>query len=446
MSQINSFLAASTLNVGGRAYKIYRLDAIEKAGLGKLSRLPYSIRVLLENLLRSEDGRTVKRSDIEYVAGWDLTAVPSDINFRPARILMQDFTGVPAVVDLAAMRDALKKMGANPKLANPLIPADLVIDHSVQVDRFGSKDAFDLNVLLEYQRNHERYALLRWAQSAFQNFRAVPPGTGIVHQVNLEYLASVVFRLDRDGETVAYPDTLLGTDSHTTMINGLGVVGWGVGGIEAEACMLGQPITMLLPPVVGFKLTGKPAEGTTATDLVLTVTQMLRKKGVVGKCVEFYGTGVRALSLADRATIANMAPEYGATIGFFPVDEASLEYLRLSNRPAELVALVEAYNRAQGLFLTDDAPDPVYNDTLSLDLSNVVPSLAGPKRPQDRVPLSKMKDVFETSLTAPTEKRGFGLDDEKKQRRVPVNGSSMAHGSVVIAAITSCTNTSNPSV
>ncbi|MBL8211827.1 MAG: aconitate hydratase, partial [Bryobacterales bacterium] len=325
MSQVNSFQSASTLQVGGRSYRIFRLDAVEKAGAGKLARLPYSIRILLENLLRSEDNRTVKKSDIEYVAAWDTKATARDINFRPARILMQDFTGVPAVVDLAAMRDALSAMGADPTLANPLIPADLVIDHSVQVDNFGTKDAFDLNVLLEYQRNHERYSLLRWAQGAFRNFRAVPPGTGIVHQVNLEYLASVVFQNEEGAEVTAYPDTLLGTDSHTTMINGLGVVGWGVGGIEAEACMLGQPITMLLPEVVGFKLSGTVPEGVTATDVVLTVTQMLRKKGVVGKFVEFYGPGVKQLALADRATIANMAPEYGATIGFFPVDEQTLE-------------------------------------------------------------------------------------------------------------------------
>jgi aconitate hydratase len=433
MSKIDSFHSAATLTAGGRAYKIFRLDAVEKAGLGKLSRLPYSIRILLENLLRSEDDRTVKRSDIEYVAGWSMTRPAQDINFRPARILMQDFTGVPAVVDLAAMRDGLKAMGADPKRANPLIPVDLVIDHSVQVDNFGTKDAFDLNVLLEYQRNHERYSLLRWGQTAFRNFRAVPPGTGIVHQVNLEYLASVVFRADVDGQTQAYPDTLLGTDSHTTMINGLGVVGWGVGGIEAEACMLGQPITMLLPQVVGFKLTGRLAEGATATDLVLTVTQLLRKRGVVGKFVEFYGPGVKALSLADRATIANMAPEYGATIGFFPVDEATLDYLRLSNRPADLVALVEAYSKEQGLFLTSDAPDPVYNDTLELDLGAVAPSLAGPKRPQDRINLPDVKKNFQDAFGAEPKSADF-------------DGGKLQDGAVVIAAITSCTNTSNPSV
>jgi len=433
MSRINSLNASSTLKVGSQSYRIYRLDAIEKAGLGKLKRIPYSIRILLENLLRSEDDRTVKRSDIEYVAAWDTSRTAQDINFRPARILMQDFTGVPAVVDLAAMRDALKKMGADPSLANPLIPADLVIDHSVQVDNFGRKDSFDLNVLLEYQRNHERYSLLRWAQTAFRNFRAVPPGTGIVHQVNLEYLASVIFRMESEGETLAYPDTLLGTDSHTTMINGLGVVGWGVGGIEAEACMLGQPITMLLPPVVGFKLTGKLSEGVTATDLVLTVTQMLRKKGVVGKFVEFFGPGVKQISLADRATIANMAPEYGATIGFFPVDEQTLDYLRLSNRPKDLVALVEAYCHEQGLFLTADAADPDYNDTLSLDLGTVVPSLAGPKRPQDRINLPDVKANFMQTLAA-------------EPKSAPFENGKLQDGAVVIAAITSCTNTSNPSV
>ncbi|MBL8174479.1 MAG: aconitate hydratase AcnA [Bryobacterales bacterium] len=433
MSKVNSFQSASTLRAGGREYRIYHTGAVEKAGIGKLSRLPYSIRILLENMLRCEDDRSVKRSDIEYVATWDTTRPAQDINFSPARILMQDFTGVPAVVDLAAMRDALKKLGADPKLANPLIPADLVIDHSVQVDHFGKKDAFDLNVLLEYQRNHERYSLLRWAQGAFRNFRAVPPGTGIVHQVNLEYLASVVFRAEANGETVAYPDTLLGTDSHTTMINGLGVVGWGVGGIEAEACMLGQPITMLLPPVVGFKLTGRAPEGVTATDVVLTATQMLRKKGVVGKFVEFYGPGVKELSLADRATIANMAPEYGATIGFFPVDEQTLEYLRLTGRPADLIELVEAYSREQGLFLTADAPDPVYNDTLELDLSTVVPSLAGPKRPQDRINLPDVKANFTTA---------FGTDIKSAD----FEGGKLNDAAVVIAAITSCTNTSNPSV
>jgi aconitate hydratase len=437
MKSNNSFHAAATLQVGERSYRYFSLQALTKAGYD-LARLPYSIKIVLENLLRFENEKTVKRSDIEYVARWDVAAAAQDINFMPARVILQDFTGVPCVVDLAAMRDALKSMGADPTLANPLIPCDLVIDHSVQVDAFGSKNAFDMNVALEYQRNKERYALLRWAQTAFRNFRAVPPGTGIVHQVNLEYLASVVFsQTAPDGVEEAYPDTLVGTDSHTTMINGIGVVGWGVGGIEAEACMLGQPLSMLLPPVVGFKLTGQLREGATATDLVLTVTQMLRKKGVVGKFVEFFGDGVLGLSLADRATIANMAPEYGATIGFFPVDEQSLEYLRLSHRPAERIALVEAYCKAQGLFLTPGAPDPVYNDTLTLDLSTVVPSLAGPKRPQDRLELPQVKDNFNALLTEPKRTATYGSHGDS---------GTLSDGAVVIAAITSCTNTSNPSV
>src|SRR5579883_2282316 len=430
MPSQDSFGAAGILAAGGQMYRIFRLAALEKAGLAKLDRIPYSIKVLLENLLRFEDGATVKRSDIEYVAAWDPSAAPREINFRPARVLLQDFTGVPCVVDLAAMRDALTKMGADPKRANPLIPADLVIDHSVQVDEFGTPSAFQANALLEFQRNRERYGFLRWGQSAFQNFRVVPPDTGIVHQVNLEYLAPVVFHCDG----VAYPDTVVGTDSHTTMINGLGVVGWGVGGIEAEACMLGQPATMLLPAVVGFKLTGRLREGATATDLVLTVTQMLRKKGVVGKFVEFYGEGLGALSVADRATIANMAPEYGATIGVFPIDEASLDYLRMTNRPKETIQLVEAYAKEQGLFRVKGAPDPVFSDTLSLDLSTVVPSLAGPKRPQDRINLPDVKQNFLTTLGAP-----------QKSAQIASNGK-IQDGAVVIAAITSCTNTSNPSV
>src|SRR5271170_376465 len=389
MPSQNSFDAAGELRVGSRTYQIYRLAALEKAGVN-LTRVPFSIKILLENLLRFEDNLTVRRSDIEYVAGWDPAAPAREINFRPARVLLQDFTGVPCVVDLAAMRDALQAQGADPRKANPLIPVDLVIDHSVQVDKFGTADSFDFNALLEFQRNQERYAFLKWGQSSLQNFRVVPPDTGIVHQVNLEYLAPVVF--EKDGQ--AYPDTLVGTDSHTTMINGLGVVGWGVGGIEAEACMLGQPTSMLLPAVVGFKMTGKLAEGCTATDLVLTVTQMLRKKGVVGKFVEFYGDGLSALSVADRATIGNMAPEYGATIGVFPIDEKSLDYLRMTNRPPELVELVEAYAKAQGLFRVDGAPEPLYSDTLSLDLSKVVPSLAGPKRPQDRIDLPDVKQNF----------------------------------------------------
>ncbi len=425
MTTQNSFGARGELRLGGRTYSIYRLAALEAAGAAKLARVPYSIKILLENLLRFEDGTTVKRSDIEYVAKWDPAAAAQEINFRPSRVLLQDFTGVPCVVDLAAMRDALAKLGADPKKANPLIPVDLVIDHSVQVDKFGTKDAFQANALIEFQRNQERYSFLRWGQSAFENFRAVPPDTGIVHQVNLEYLAPVV--MVRDG--LAYPDTVVGTDSHTTMINGLGVVGWGVGGIEAEACMLGQPATMLLPAVVGFKLHGRLPEGATATDLVLTVTQMLRKKGVVGKFVEYFGDGLSSLTLADRATLANMAPEYGATIGVFPIDNATLDYLRMTNRPDDLIALVEAYAKEQGLFRVDGAPDPVYSDTLELDLATVSPSLAGPKRPQDRINLPDVKKNFLDTLgTAP--KGSNGVRD----------------GSVVIAAITSCTNTSNPSV
>jgi aconitate hydratase len=428
MNSKNSFGTESTLRVNGRDFRIQKLAALANAGID-LKRIPYSVKVLIENLLRQEDGVVVRRSDIEYVAKWDIKAAPQEIQFMPARVLLQDFTGVPCVVDLAAMRDALKRMGADPRKANPLIPVDLVIDHSVQVDEFGTPQAFDANVLLEYQRNSERYSLLRWAQNAFRNFRAVPPGTGIVHQVNLEYLASVVFTKSEDGSTLAYPDTLVGTDSHTTMINGLGVVGWGVGGIEAEACMLGQPVSMLLPQVVGFKLHGKLPEGATATDLVLTVTQILRKKGVVGKFVEFFGPGVAALPLADRATIANMAPEYGATIGVFPVDDQTLAYLRMSNRPKDLIELIEAYYKEQGMFLTKESPEPVFTDTVELDLASVVPSLAGPKRPQDRINLPDVKKNFLDLLAA-----------EPKQ------SASVRDGAVVIAAITSCTNTSNPSV
>ncbi|MFN3322940.1 MAG: aconitate hydratase AcnA [Bryobacteraceae bacterium] len=433
---MNSFGSAATLQVGDRKYRIYRLDALDRAGIST-ARIPYSIKVLLENLLRNEDGKTVKRSDIEYVATWDAKAPAQEINFRPARVLMQDFTGVPCVVDVAAMRDALKKMGADSRRANPLIPADLVIDHSVQVDEFGTREALHNNTLIEFQRNHERYALLRWGQTAFQNFRVVPPGTGIVHQVNLEYLAPVIFTGQKNGETVAYPDTVMGTDSHTTMVNGLGVVGWGVGGIEAEACMLGQPISMLLPEVIGFKLYGKLREGATATDLVLTVTQMLRKRGVVGKFVEFYGPGVSALPLADRATIANMAPEYGATIGIFPIDAQTIEYMRATNRPKELIELVEAYAKEQGMFLTPDSPEPVFSDELELDLGTVVPSLAGPKRPQDRINLPDVKANFLNSL---------GGAPRKAEVRFNGTRAAVQDGSVVIAAITSCTNTSNPSV
>ena len=429
----NSFGAQAKLRVGDQDYEFYRLVRLEETGAANVSRLPVSTRILLENLLRHEDGRRVTAEDIDYVARGVGGPEPKEISFMPARVLLQDFTGVPAVVDLAAMRDALRELGADPKRANPLLPADLVIDHSVQVDSFGSLDAFHLNALLEFQRNRERYVLLRWGQTAFENFRAVPPDTGIVHQVNLEYLAPVVFR--RGGQ--AYPDSVVGTDSHTTMINGLGVLGWGVGGIEAEACMLGQPISMLLPPVVGFKLHGKLREGTTATDLVLTITQILRKRGVVGKFVEFYGAGLSALSLADRATVANMAPEYGATMGFFPVDQETLEYLKFSNRDPELIALVEAYTKEQGIFRTDDTVDPLYNETLELDLGAVTPSMAGPKRPQDRVELPAVKKNFTDAFGSSSKSAKTELDGEQV---------TLKNGSVVIAAITSCTNTSNPSV
>jgi aconitate hydratase len=429
----NTFGAAAKLRVGDLDYRYFRLSALDEKGIGDSSRLPFSIKILLENLIRHEDGRRVTADDVEYVARGRSNPEGKEISFMPARVLLQDFTGVPAVVDLAAMRDALSDMGADPNKANPLMPADLVIDHSVQVDRFGTHDAFDLNALLEFQRNRERYMLLRWGQTAFRNFRVVPPDTGIVHQVNLEYLASVVFRTDG----MAYPDSLVGTDSHTTMINGLGVLGWGVGGIEAEACMLGQPISMLLPSVIGFKLHGKLPEGCTATDLVLTVTQMLRKKGVVGKFVEFYGPGLSALALADRATVANMAPEYGATMGFFPVDQETLEFLKFSNRAPELVALVEAYTKAQGLFRTDATPDPVYADALELDLAQVTPSMAGPKRPQDRVELPEVKKNFHTA---------FGNESKHAEALIDGATATIENGAVVIAAITSCTNTSNPSV
>jgi aconitate hydratase len=434
----NSFGAAAKLRVADVEYDIFRLNRLEETGVGNVSRLPFSTRILLENLLRSEDGRKVAATDIDYVARGVGGPDSKEISFMPARVLLQDFTGVPCVVDLAAMRDALAKMGADPRLANPLLPADLVIDHSVQVDQFGSKDAFSVNALLEFQRNRERYILLRWGQTAFRNFRVVPPDTGIVHQINLEYLASVVFRAQINGGWTAYPDSLVGTDSHTTMINGLGVLGWGVGGIEAEACMLGQPISMLLPPVVGFRLTGCLREGCTATDLVLTITQILRKKGVVGKFVEFYGEGLAALSLADRATVANMAPEYGATMGFFPVDDETLNYLRFTNRDAHQVALVEAYAKEQGLFRTAASKDALYDEMVDLDLATVTPSMAGPKRPQDRVELSGVRKNFrEAFSTALGKKAEVAVDSTK---------ATLESGSVVIAAITSCTNTSNPSV
>jgi aconitate hydratase len=431
----NSFGAAAKLRVGSSEYDYFRLARLEETEVGNISRLPFSTKILLENLLRNEDGKRVSAQDVDYVARGVTGPDAKEISFMPARVLMQDFTGVPAVVDLAAMRDALSAMGADPGKANPLMPADLVIDHSVQVDAFGTSNAFSLNALLEFQRNRERYMLLRWGQIAFRNFRVVPPDTGIVHQVNLEYLAPVVFQ---SGSTV-YPDSLVGTDSHTTMINGLGVLGWGVGGIEAEAAMLGQPISMLLPPVIGFKLHGRMREGCTATDLVLTITQMLRKKGVVGKFVEFYGAGLSALSLADRATVANMAPEYGATMGFFPVDAETLNYLRFSNRPPELIELVEAYTKAQGLFRTDATPDPLYSDSLELDLATVTPSMAGPKRPQDRVELDGVKKNFFDAFPA-AKKTG------KATAQLNGDAATIESGAVVIAAITSCTNTSNPSV
>jgi aconitate hydratase len=436
----NSFGSRDTLTVGGRSYEIYRLDALERRGIGHAAQLPFSLRVLLENLLRQEDGRFVRTADIEALAEWQpKAATRSEIAFMPARVLLQDFTGVPAVADLAAMRDAMGHMGGDAKKINPLLPAELVIDHSVQVDKFGTSDAFAFNAELEFQRNVERYQFLRWGQKAFQNFAVVPPDTGIVHQVNLEYLARVVFDgVSADGKPTAYPDSLVGTDSHTTMINGLGVLGWGVGGIEAEAAMLGQPLSMLIPDVVGFKLHGRLAEGATATDLVLTVTEMLRKKGVVGSFVEFFGSGLSSLSLPDRATIANMAPEYGATMGFFPVDTEALAYLRFTGRNAERIALVDAYTKLQGIFRTDQTPDPIYSDTLELDLGKVEPTLAGPKRPQDRVPLRQAKASFAKAMEG----------TPQKHVAVKKNGDQfeLSNGSVVIAAITSCTNTSNPSL
>jgi aconitate hydratase len=468
VSTIDSFKSKSTLTVGGKTYTYYSIVEAEKNGLTGVSRLPSSMKVVLENLLRFEDNRTVKKEDIQAIAEWLVSRTSEyEIQYRPARVLMQDFTGVPAVVDLAAMRDATAKLGANPQKINPLVPVDLVIDHSVMVDSFGTPLAFQQNVELEYERNVERYEFLRWGQSAFDNFRVVPPGTGICHQVNLEYLAQTVWIKDENGETVAYPDTLVGTDSHTTMVNGMAVLGWGVGGIEAEAAMLGQPISMLIPEVVGFKLTGKINEGITATDLVLTVTEMLRKKGVVGKFVEFYGPGLDYLSLEDQATIANMAPEYGATCGYFPVDADTLKFLATTGRDADRVALVEAYSKAQGMFRTTESVDPVFTSTLELDLATVVPSLSGPKRPQDRVALKDVTTSFadalpelsggrieRTKLPADKQESRFvdeganGVDDIPEEAAFPVKGFDygISDGSVVIAAITSCTNTSNPSV
>ncbi|MEM6351721.1 MAG: aconitate hydratase AcnA [Cyanobacteria bacterium P01_D01_bin.14] len=438
---MNSFNAKQTLKVADKNYTIYSLPEAAKT-LGDISRLPYSLKVLLENMLRHEDGRTVKTEDAQAVADWLKTqSSDREIAYRPARVLMQDFTGVPAVVDLAAMRDAMVSLGGDPDKINPLSPVDLVIDHSVMVDSFGSDDAFGQNVTREFQRNNERYAFLRWGQQAFDNFRVVPPGTGICHQVNLEYLAQTVWTRENNGETLAYPDTLVGTDSHTTMINGLSVLGWGVGGIEAEAAMLGQPISMLIPEVVGFKLTGKLPEGATATDLVLTVVEMLRQKGVVGKFVEFYGDGLDHLTLADRATISNMAPEYGATCGFFPIDGETINYLRFSGRDEDRVALVEAYAKAQGLW-RDDGNEPIFTDTLSLDLATVEPSLAGPKRPQDRVLLSQLAKQFKASDFP----MFSGLPYEQRRTAQTEAEYELEDGAIAIAAITSCTNTSNPSV
>jgi aconitate hydratase len=441
---LDSFKCKKTLTVEGKSYAYFSLPDAERNGLAGLSRLPYSMKVLLENLLRHEDGRSVTKADIEAVIAWldNKGKADKEIGFRPARVLMQDFTGVPAVVDLAAMRDGMTSLGGDPRKINPLVPVDLVIDHSVIVDEFGSAKAFARNVELEYERNGERYNFLKWGQGAFANFRVVPPGTGICHQVNLEYLAQTVWTAEIGRESYAYPDTLVGTDSHTTMVNGLAVLGWGVGGIEAEAAMLGQPQSMLIPEVIGFKLTGKLAEGVTATDLVLTVTQMLRKKGVVSKFVEFIGPGLDNLTLADRATIANMAPEYGATCGFFPVDGETLNYLRMSGRDKARIALVEAYAKAQGLFRTSGSADPVFTDTLELDLGSVVPSLAGPKRPEGRVALTAVKPGFAAALDGEFKKPG------ELAKRFTVEGRDfdLGHGDVVIAAITSCTNTSNPSV
>ena len=469
----NSFGARATFKVGKKEYELYRLDALDKQGIST-RHLPFSLRILLENLLRTEDGRNVTKGEIRALAAWNKNSKPEkEIAFTPSRVLLQDFTGVPAVVDLAAMRDAMKRLGGDAKLINPLQPAELVIDHSVQVDEFGSPGAFDVNALLEFQRNKERYAFLRWGQTGFRNLAIVPPDTGIVHQVNLEYLARVVFVHEEGGKRTAYPDTLVGTDSHTTMINGLGVLGWGVGGIEAEAAMLGQPVSMLIPLVVGVKLSGRLREGTTATDLVLTITEMLRKHGVVGKFVEYFGPGLQDLPLADRATIANMSPEYGATCGIFPIDKESLRYLKLTGRSDEQIALVEAYAREQGLFHDANTPEAEYSELLSLDLATVESSLAGPKRPQDRVVLSKAGESFAQALpslikpkakaaaAAPADTSGkqlskweqeggnpmaVGIEDPKVHEHISGNGSKLKHGSVVIAAITSCTNTSNPSV
>jgi len=442
------FGARDTLATVSGPVTIYRLDRLAELGLADLERLPFSIRVWLEGLLRQCNGREITEAHVRHLAAWDAGSPGSaELPFKPARVLLQDFTGVPAVVDLAALRSAVDRLGGDPRRINPQAPVDLVIDHSVQVDMYGSNAALLYNARREFDRNRERYEFLHWAQNAFENLRVVPPATGIVHQVNLEYLAAVVRKQQEpDGSWTAFPDTLVGTDSHTTMINGLGVVGWGVGGIEAEAAMLGEPITMLPPEVVGLEMDGELPEGATATDLVLAVTQMLRRRGVVGKFVEYYGSGVSKLSLPDRATVANMAPEYGATIGFFPVDAETLRYLRGTGRPAELVDLVERYTKAQGLYRADDAPAPVYSETLRLDLGMVEPSLAGPKRPQDRVALGDMKNGFRSALRAPISERGFSLASGELSRTERAGEAEIGHGAVVIAAITSCTNTSNPSV
>jgi len=439
----DSLKTRRTLTAGGKTYTYFSIPEAAKT-IGDVSRLPVSLKVLLENVLRFEDGQAYTVDDAKAVAGWLANASSAkEVPFKPARILMQDFTGVPAVVDLAAMRDGILRLGGNPQKVNPLVPVDLVIDHSVMVDVFGTADSLKRNVDIEFARNGERYTFLRWGQTAFDNFRVVPPGTGICHQVNLEYLAQAVWTAELDGTSYAYPDTLYGTDSHTTMVNGMGVLGWGVGGIEAEAAMLGQPIAMLIPDVIGFRLAGRLPEGATATDLVLTVTQMLRKKGVVGKFVEFYGPGLDEMSLADRATIANMAPEYGATCGFFPVDQVTLNYMRLTGRDEDRIALVEAYCRAQGMWRDATTPDPVFTSTLELDMSTVQPSLAGPKRPQDRVLLKDASSAFRSELT---KSLGVAANDLGTTAKVAGKNYELTHGNVVIAAITSCTNTSNPYV
>jgi aconitate hydratase len=453
MSRPDPFKARASLSTKTRTYTYYDLNALAKQRIGHVEKLPYSIRVLLESMLRNLDGFVVTADDVAGLANWNAKApAKEEIPFMPARVVLQDFTGVPCVVDLAAMRDAMKRLGGDPNAINPLVPCDLVIDHSVQVDAFGSKTALTINAQKEFERNNERYEFLKWGQQSLSNFRAVPPATGIVHQVNLEYLAKTVWTKDANGETTAFPDSCVGTDSHTTMINGLGVVGWGVGGIEAEAVMLGQPIYMLTPDVIGFKLKGKLPEGTTATDLVLTVTQMLRKKGVVDKFVEFFGEGLSALSVPDRATIANMAPEYGATVGFFPVDQVTLDYLAFTGRDAETVELVEKYSKANMLWWQAGTPDPEFTDTLELDLSTIQPSLAGPKRPQDRVELKNVKQEFFRSMAAPMGNTGFGMPADRilgasgGVKHTDGTTSRISHGAVVIAAITSCTNTSNPDV